>query len=331
MPVRPGALASVLQTLPFFAVLRDDERLRIAARIPLRRLEPGATLTVAADAPALVIVVDGHADLAVDGGAPVPLFAGDMLGELDVLTGRGADERLTAVAPTTVATLDRAAVDALLADFPAIAPTWVAELARELRWRNDLLRELSLAHAEGLPPAVLSSLLRRRRRNLQRHRRSPLRRATARMARALFTVPAERPSFWVLVGAIAALAVARTVVAVIIANGLQKHLFALIGGKVGHPIHVHHFNYGLLLVALAGVMAMLPSTRRAIRRLAFVFGFGVGLIVDEFALLWNLNPDYYQPSSRLAAGLVLLAIVQVVYFRNLYLALGRRLLAMVRE
>ena len=83
-------------------------------------------------------------------------------------------------------------------------------------------------------------------------------------------------------------------------------------------------------MALAGVLALVKSTRQGIRRLAFLFGFGVGLIVDEFALLWNLNPDYYQPSSRIVAGLVLLAIVQVVYFRNLYLALGRRLLAMVR-
>jgi len=46
----------------------------------------------------------------------------DVLGELEVLIGRGADETLTAVEPTTLATLDRAGVDALLADFPAIAP-----------------------------------------------------------------------------------------------------------------------------------------------------------------------------------------------------------------
>jgi hypothetical protein len=146
----------------------------------------------------------------------------------------------------------------------------------------------------------------------------------------LFTAPRKRPSFWVLVGALSALAAARTVVAVIIKNGLQKHLFALIGGKVGHPIHVHHFNYGLVLVTLVGVLSLLPRARRGLRRLAFVFGFGVGLIVDEFALLWNLNPDYYQPESRLAAAVVILAIAQVVYFRALYVGLVRRLVALVR-
>ena len=262
-------------------------------------------------------------------GAPTLLFAGDVVGELDVVIGRGADERLTAAAPTTLAVLDRPALDALYVEFPAIAPPWVAELARELKWRNDLVREISLAHSKGLPPAALEAVLGRRRRHLQRRRRSPVRRATARLLRALFTVPGARPSFWVLAGTLAALATARTVVSVIIQNGLQKHLFALIGSKVGHPIHVHHFNYGLLLVALAGLLVLLPRARGAIRRLAFLFGFGIGLIVDEFALLWNLNPDYYQPSSRLAAGLLLLLIVQIVYFRNLYVALGRRLLALV--
>jgi hypothetical protein len=41
--------------------------------------------------------------------------------------------------------------------------------------------------------------------------------------------------------------------------------------------------------------------------------------------LWNLNPDYYQPSSRLAAALVVFALLQAVYFRRLYLGIARRL------
>lgn len=326
----PAGLDSALAMLPFFAHLRTDERVRIAERFRLTRLQAGAAYSIRADAPELVLIAGGQAALALDGGAPVELFAGDVVGELEVAIGRGAGGALTAREPTTLATLDRAGLESLFADFPAVAPPWVAQLARELKWRNDLLREISLAHAEGLPAPALEAVLRRRRRHLQRRRRSPVRRATATLLRALFTAPGARPSFWVLVGAIAALATARTVVAMIIRNGLQKHLFALIGSRVGHPLHVHHFNYGLLMVSTVGVLVLLPRARRGLRRLAFVFGFGLGLIVDEFALLWNLNPDYYQSSSRLAAALVLLAIVQVVYFRRVYAALGRRILAMVR-
>jgi hypothetical protein len=112
-------------------------------------------------------------------------------------------------------------------------------------------------------------------------------------------------------------------------NGLQKHLFALIPSEDGNPIHVHHFNYGLLIVSLVGLVSMVPRVRRALRPLSFAFGFGMGLVVDEFALLWNLNPDYYQPASRLAAGLVLLALIQIVYLRSVYVAIGRRILARI--
>jgi hypothetical protein len=321
---------SALAILPYFARLRADERLRIAERFRTAELPAGETLTVEPDAPELVLVLAGQGELTLDGGAPVTLYAGDAFGELDVVIGKGPRAKLKSISVLRIARLDRAGLDALFVEYPAIAPPWVAELSRELKWRNDLIREASVAYAEKLPPEQLEAMLERRRRNLQRHRRSPVRRATARLVKALFTAPGSRPSFWVLLGALSALAAARTMVAVILKNGLQKHLFALIGSKVGHPIHVHHFNYGLALVSITGALVLIPRTRRAIRRLAFLFGFGVGLIVDEFALFWNLNPDYYQPSSRLMAGVVLIVLVNIVYFRSMYIALAKRVVEMVR-
>jgi hypothetical protein len=326
--VGPGALESILAELPFFSRLREDERVRIAQRFRRRELAPrGEVHSIDPAHPELVIVLEGEARLEPAG---TPLFAGDVLGQVEVVIGQGNAGKVTAVEPTILAVLDTVGLEALFADYPAIAPAWVAELARELKWRNDMLREVSLARAEGLPKRALEQVLERRKRRLARHRASPVRRATARVFSALFVVPGARPSFWMLLGALSALITARTVVAMIIRNNLQQHLFALIGGKVGHPIHVHHFNYGLLLVSLVGLLALLPRVRRALFGLAFTFGFGLGLIVDEFALLWNLNPDYYQPSSRLAAGAVILLLVQVVYFRGLYRALFGRLVSRVR-
>ena len=181
------------------------------------------------------------------------------------------------------------------------------------------------AHAEA-PLATLASVLRRRRRNPQRHRRSPVKRATARMARRV-----HDPATAVVLGAggaVAALAVARTVVAVIIRTACRRLFRSSAARSATRSTCTTQLRPAAGRARRRAGDA--ETTRQAIRRLAFLFGFGVGLIVDEFALLWNLNPDYYQPSSRFVAGLVLLGIVQVVYFRNLYLALGRRLLAMVR-
>jgi hypothetical protein len=329
--MRASELESVLALLPYFARLRPEERLRIAARFTPVRLVAGAAYPLDADRPELVVIVSGEADLEREGQPPQPLFAGDTVGDEAVVIARGLGGRIVAREPTELAHLDHTGVESLLADYPAVAPPWVRALGRELKWRNDLLREVSLAYAEQLPPAQLQAVLARRRRRLQHHRRSPLRRVGAGLYHTLLSAPGSRPSFWVLVGALTALAAARTVVAVIIKNGLQKHLFALIGGKAGNPIHVHHFNYGLALVSLVGVLVLMPRPRRLLRRLAFVFGFGVGLIVDEFALLWNLNPDYYQPESRLAAGLVILTILQVVYLRAFWIGLVRRVAASVRQ
>ena len=61
-----------------------------------------------------------------------------------------------------------------------------------------------------------------------------------------------------------------------------------------------------------------------LRGLALVFGLGAGLVFDEFALFWNLNPEYAQELSVIAAGLAIAVLIQVTYFRRFWAALARR-------
>ena len=89
----------------------------------------------------------------------------------------------------------------------------------------------------------------------------------------------------------------------ILKYNLESRLFALVPGTDPNPMHVHHFNYGLLLIGASGLAALRPFGRRALRGLAFVFGLGAGLVFDEFALFWNLNPEYAQELSVIAAGI----------------------------
>lgn len=317
-----------LNLLPFFQRLRPDERVRIAARLEMRTLGMGEVFALPAEDAALLVVVRGEVSLARENADVMPLFAGDRLGAAEALLGKGKGGVVTAQLPTVLALMSARVLRTLLEEYPVIALRLVAELGGELRWRNDLLREVVLARSQRLPELQLEALLRGRRRNLARYRQRASAHVGAMLWRVLMREPAARPSFWMFLGASLALISARTVVAYILKNGLQGQLFALVGGDaVYHPIHVHHFNYGLLLVSVTGFFSLVPGVRRALRVLSFIFGFGMGLIVDEFALLWNLNPDYYQPSSRVAAALVLFALVQVVYLRDFYLGLGRRLWA----
>jgi len=62
---------------------------------------------------------------------------------------------------------------------------------------------------------------------------------------------------------------------------LEKRLFALVPGDDPNPMHVHHFNYGLILIGAAGLAALFPFGRRALRVLGFAFGFGCGLVFER--------------------------------------------------
>ena len=320
------ALETTIEALPVFRRLRPSEVARVAARMSLVTLGTGETRGLGPEV-VLVAVLAGRLGLVRSHGRELVLVAGDWTDDLRALVGQGAGWTATAARPTVLATLDRAALEALFTEVPELVLPFVAELGRELKARNDLLRELVLARQAALPSVTLEGMLHRR---LHRHRRRTLRHLGALLVRALVVEPSRRLAFWVFLGVVLALAGARTVVGMILRNGLQGHLFALIGSRTGHPVHVHHFNYGLTLVSLVGLLSMVPGARKALRTLALAFGFGVGLVMDEFALLWNLNPDYYQPSSRLAAGLLLFGLVQAVYFRSLWAAMGRRALGWVR-
>ena len=112
----------------------------------------------------------------------------------------------------------------------------------------------------------------------------------------------REPPFWMLLGFLVALGGARLVVGLILKYGLEKRLFALVPGNDPNPMHVHHFNYGLVLIGAAGLAALAPFGRRGLRVLAFAFGVGAGLVFDEFGLIYNLNPEYAQRSSLIAGG-----------------------------
>ena len=70
----------------------------------------------------------------------------------------------------------------------------------------------------------------------------------------LVTSRGAEPPIWMLSGFLVALGGARLVVHLILKYGLEKRLFALVPGKDPNPMHVHHFNYGLILICAAGVL-----------------------------------------------------------------------------
>jgi CRP-like cAMP-binding protein len=323
-----NALESALGASSLFLALRRDEVARIARRFTSRELAEGEQLDVAAEgSERMFVVVGGRVALhlrARGRDLRSTLVTGDRYGEVGLLTGNAGDARVTALEPSRIALLDRAGLDAVLAEFPAVALPLAAELSKELSFANDLRRQLLEVWGAGLSPDQHAAALEERRVEAERRGARVARLSPAALFRRAVVDQGAEPPFWAMVGFLLSLAGARLVVGLILKYGLEKRLFALVPGTDPNPMHVHHFNYGLVLVAASGLAALFPFGRRALRMLALTFGLGAGLIFDEFALFFNLNPEYAQAMSLYAAGMALVVLVNVTYFRKFWFALAQR-------
>lgn len=324
-------LEAVLGGVAIFEQLRPDEVARIARRFTRRELAAGERAEVAADEPRLVVVLAGEVEVAASHGTRARLVPGDRFGTFSMVTGYAKPFALTAVKkPAAIGVLDRAGYAAVLAEFPAIALPLAREIAGELAVRDDFLRQLLELHGSGLPEAELAAAIAERRAALARRGARVTRSSTRSLFHRLVVQKGAEPPFWMLVGFLGSLGGARLVVHLILKYGLEKQLFKLVPGNDPNPMHIHHFNYGLFLIGSVGLVALFPFARRFLRGLALIFGIGAGLVFDEFALFWRLNPEYSQELSVIAAGLAAAVLLQLVYFRSFWSAVIRRAYVIAR-
>jgi hypothetical protein len=68
----------------------------------------------------------------------------------------------------------------------------------------------------------------------------------------------------------------------------------VIGGK-----HLHHYNFGIILLAVVGGIGINAADKiRGHPTVAVAYGSGAALIVDEFALLLDLEDVYWATDGR---------------------------------
>lgn len=328
-------LENALGAVSFFAPLRPDEIGRIARRCQTLALPAGATREFcgAAQEAQWLLVVSGKIELFVEGicgEVRTRMRPGDSYGEAALLGAQPHRLRVHSQVASELALINRSGFEAILSEFPVVALPLASELASELRAKNDQVRQLLELQAARLPADQFTAQLRSLQRILSL-RGAPVRRHTVKaLFRRLVAERGNEPPFWVLLGFLLALLGARLTVFLILHYGLEKQLFALVAGTGPNPMHIHHFNYGLALVGVSGLAALFPSARRTLRLLLLTFGAGCGLIFDEFALFWNLNPDYAQGLSLISAAIVGISLVQLTYFRRFWLALAARTAQRIR-
>jgi hypothetical protein len=81
-------------------------------------------------------------------------------------------------------------------------------------------------------------------------------------------------------------------------------------------IHIHHFWYGLALLAIGGWLGISYSDKETDRMAAILYGAGGGLIIDEVGLL--LTFGNYWTGLTFSVLIVLLAFASVLILLNAY-------------
>jgi hypothetical protein len=129
--------------------------------------------------------------------------------------------------------------------------------------------------------------------------------ALHRAYRELIANRVRQVPFWILVGFLPTFIIARTVVALV--PGVSVHV---------HGTHVHHFTYGVFILAIAGFISLV-SPKRAQPWLAVFYGVGLALAFDEFGMWLRLTSNYHLGQSEDAMAGILAFLVIAVYFTGL--------------
>lgn len=56
-------------------------------------------------------------------------------------------------------------------------------------------------------------------------------------------------------------------------------------------VHIHHFTYGVFVMAAAGYLALIFNGPKAKYLIALLLGMGIGLAFDEFGMWLKLRDD----------------------------------------
>jgi len=145
---------------------------------------------------------------------------------------------------------------------------------------------------------------------------APIGRAWSLAYRELIKERSRYLPFWVLVGFLPTFIIERTLV----------HHYPDLFIKV-HGLHVHHFTWGVFVLAIVGFISIVAKNPPARRWLALFYGVGLALAFDEFGMWLRLTNEYNLDQSEDVMVAILVFLVIIVYFTGLL----RRALRIMRR
>lgn len=88
--------------------------------------------------------------------------------------------------------------------------------------------------------------------------------------------------------------------------------------------HIHHLTWGIILLAVAGYLALIVNNQKTKIYIAILYGIGLSLAFDEFGMWLRLKDDYYLRQSYDAMLIILFLLLNIVYFAKFWFLLLKR-------
>lgn len=89
--------------------------------------------------------------------------------------------------------------------------------------------------------------------------------------------------------------------------------------------HIHHFYFGILLIAIAGWLAIAGSNYLSKKHTAIIYGVGLGLLLDEIGLLLTWG-DYYSSLTYVLSLIILGIFFNILFFGSFWESVKKNLL-----
>jgi hypothetical protein len=119
--------------------------------------------------------------------------------------------------------------------------------------------------------------------------------------RELIAERRRRAPFWMLVGFLPTYIIARFIVRS--DPSLSLHV---------NSVHVHHFTYGIIVLAVVGFLSMVLPQAKTQHWLAVLYGIGLALCFDEFGMWIHLTSNYNLGiSNDVMSGLLVFLVIAV--------------------
>lgn len=133
-PNMERVLADALADAPLFSQCSKRE-LKLVAKLAKTKSVPAGTVLVTADEPgdAMFVLLSGSADVMRGSKRLARLGAGDVIGELALLSRGPRNATVTTTTPSDVARIDRKGVYRLLEDSPGFARKLLEAMANRIR------------------------------------------------------------------------------------------------------------------------------------------------------------------------------------------------------